>query len=135
WRDVVTAGGLLSYGPDLADIVRRAAPYVDRVLHGEKPADLPVQVPTKFEVAVNVKTARALGLDVPASILVSADQVIEKPVVSLPEQSERRARLAGHSAGDGAGRSRSLSAIVIAGGNREAKSDMENVTGMIGVDK
>jgi putative tryptophan/tyrosine transport system substrate-binding protein len=77
WRDVVTAGGLLSYGPDLADIVRRAAPYVDRVLHGEKPADLPVQVPTKFEVAVNVKTARALGLDVPASILVSADQVIE----------------------------------------------------------
>ena len=77
WRDVVVAGGLLSYGPDLADIVRRAAPYVDRVLHGEKPADLPVQVPTKFEIAVNVKTAKALGLDVPASILVSADQVIE----------------------------------------------------------
>ena len=77
WRDVVVAGGLLSYGPDLADIVRRSAPYVDRVLHGEKPADLPVQVPTKFEVAVNVKTARALGLEVPASILISADQVIE----------------------------------------------------------
>ena len=77
WRDVVLAGGLLSYGPDLEDIVRRAAPYVDRILKGEKPADLPVQVPTKFEVAVNVKTAKALGLEVPASILVSADQVIE----------------------------------------------------------
>jgi len=77
WRDVVLAGGLLSYGPDLEDIVRRAAPYVDRILKGEKPADLPVQVPTKFEVAVNVKTAKALGLEVPASILVSADQVVE----------------------------------------------------------
>ena len=77
WRDVVVAGGLLSYGPDLSDIVRRAAPYVDRVLHGEKPANLPVQVPTKFEVAVNVKTAKALGLEVPPSILVSADEVID----------------------------------------------------------
>jgi putative ABC transport system substrate-binding protein len=77
WRDVVLAGGLLSYGPDLEDIVRRAAPYVDRILKGEKPAELPVQVPTKFEVAINVKTAKALGLEVPASILVSADQVIE----------------------------------------------------------
>jgi putative tryptophan/tyrosine transport system substrate-binding protein len=77
WRDVVVAGGLLSYGPDLADIVRRAAPYVDRILHGEKPANLPVQVPTKFEVAVNLKTAKALGLEVPPSILVSADQVID----------------------------------------------------------
>ena len=77
WRDVVVAGGLLSYGPDLADIVRRAAPYVDRVLHGEKPANLPVQVPTKFEIAVNLKTAKALGLEVPPSILVSADQVID----------------------------------------------------------
>ncbi len=77
WRDVVVAGGLLSYGPDLADIVRRAAPYVDRILHGEKPADLPVQVPTKFEVAVNLNAAKALGLEVPPSILVSADQVID----------------------------------------------------------
>src|ERR1022692_2642345 len=77
WREVVQAGGLLSYGPDLEDIVRRAAPYVDRILHGEKPADLPVQVPTKFEVAVNVKTAKALGLEVPQSILVTADEVIE----------------------------------------------------------
>ena len=71
------SGGLALYGPDLEDIVRRAAPYVDRILHGEKPADLPVQVPTKFEVAVNVKTAKALGLEVPQSILVSADEVIE----------------------------------------------------------
>ena len=77
FREVVQAGGLLSYGPDLEDIVGRAAPYVDRILHGAKPADLPVQVPTKFELAVNVKTAKALGLEVPASILVSADQVIE----------------------------------------------------------
>ena len=77
FRDVVQAGGLLSYGPDLEDIVRRAAPYVDRILHGANPADLPVQAPTKFDLAVNVKTAKALGLEVPASILVSADQVIE----------------------------------------------------------
>jgi putative ABC transport system substrate-binding protein len=77
FRDVVQAGGLLSYGPDLEDIVRRAAPYVDRILHGANPADLPVQLPTKFEMAVNVKTAKTLGLEVPASILVSADQVIE----------------------------------------------------------
>jgi putative tryptophan/tyrosine transport system substrate-binding protein len=77
FREVVQAGGLLSYGPDLEDIVRRAAPYVDRILHGANPADLPVQVPTKFELAVNVKTAKALGFEVPASILVSADEVIE----------------------------------------------------------
>jgi putative tryptophan/tyrosine transport system substrate-binding protein len=77
WSEVPTAGGLISYGPDLGDIVRRAAPYVDRILKGAKPADLPVQVPTKFEIAVNVKTAKALGLQVPPSILVRADQVIE----------------------------------------------------------
>jgi putative tryptophan/tyrosine transport system substrate-binding protein len=77
WREVPTAGGLLSYGPDLEDIVRRAAPYVDRILRGANPADLPVQVPTKFEIVVNVKTAEALGLDVPYSILVRADEVIE----------------------------------------------------------
>jgi ABC-type uncharacterized transport system substrate-binding protein len=77
WREVPAAGGLLSYGPDLEDIVRRAAPYVDRILHGANPADLPVQVPTKFEMAVNVKTAKALGLEVPTSILVRADEVIE----------------------------------------------------------
>jgi putative tryptophan/tyrosine transport system substrate-binding protein len=68
---------LLSYGPDLADIVRRGANYVDRVLRGAKPANLPVQVPVKFEMAVNVKAAKALGLTVPTSILLSANEVIE----------------------------------------------------------
>jgi len=70
-------GGLLGYGPDRFDIIRRSATYVDRVLRGEKPADLPVQGPTKFEMAVNVKTAKALGLVVPQSILLRADEVIE----------------------------------------------------------
>jgi len=70
-------GGLLSYGPDNGDIFRRAAPYVDRILRGAKPAELPVQVPVKFEMAVNVKTAQALGLTIPQSILLRADQVIE----------------------------------------------------------
>ena len=78
WRYVVTTeGGLISYGPDLRDIVRRAAPYVDRILRGAKPADLPVQVPVKFEMALNVKTAEVLGLTVPASLLLRADEVIE----------------------------------------------------------
>ena len=78
WRFVVAKdGALLSYGPDLRDIVRRGAPYVDRILRGEKPADLPVQVPVKFEMAVNAKTAKALGLTVPPSILVRADEIFE----------------------------------------------------------
>jgi putative ABC transport system substrate-binding protein len=73
----VRDGGLLSYGPDTVDIFRRAASYVDRILRGAKPAELPVQLPTKFEMVVNLKTAKALGLTVPQSILLSADEVIE----------------------------------------------------------
>ena len=70
-------GGLLSYGVDRADLFRRAASYVDRILRGEKPGDLPVQFPTKFEMVVNLKTARALGLAVPPSIMLRANEVIE----------------------------------------------------------
>jgi putative ABC transport system substrate-binding protein len=77
WPELAHAGGLLSYGPDLEDIVRRAAPYVDRILHGAKPAELPVQVPIKFELVINLKTAKALGLTVPQAMLVAANEVIE----------------------------------------------------------
>ena len=75
--DFVRDGGLLSYGPDPVDPFRRAASYVDRILRGEKPGDLPVQLPTKFEMVVNRKTATALGLAVPPSILLRATEVIE----------------------------------------------------------
>jgi ABC-type uncharacterized transport system substrate-binding protein len=78
WRPVVAkSNALLSYGPDLRDIVRRGAPYVDQIFRGAKPADLPVQVPVKFEMALNTKTAKALGLTVPQSMLLRADEVIE----------------------------------------------------------
>jgi putative tryptophan/tyrosine transport system substrate-binding protein len=70
-------GGLLSYGPDRVDIFRRSASYVDRILRGAKPAELPVQLPTKFEMTINAKTAKALGLDVPLQLQQRADEVIE----------------------------------------------------------
>jgi putative ABC transport system substrate-binding protein len=78
WASYFTRdGGLLSYGVDPVDPWRRAATYADRILRGDKPGDLPVQFPTKFEMAVNLKTAKALGIEVPLSILVRADEVIE----------------------------------------------------------
>jgi putative ABC transport system substrate-binding protein len=76
-RFFVAGGGLISYGPDYIDQYRKAAGYIDRILKGEKPADMPVQAPNKYELALNLKTAKALGLTIPETLLATADEVIQ----------------------------------------------------------
>jgi putative ABC transport system substrate-binding protein len=77
WQEDVSAGGLFSYGADFRDVFHKAGVYIGRILNGEKPADLPVQQPTKFKMSVNLRTAKALGLEVPAALVARADEVIE----------------------------------------------------------